>query len=171
MEIVLDSGVVSLGFKELTESDWIRVALEQSCQEIRAEALEKHDYADRTGNLSRAIHYEIDKQNLVGDVSIDSIVAPYGAFVHEPTGTHAPAEKRMKSKYHRYPDGSYAIRSTKYKALHLINKGGKDIFRRLVKHPGTPADPFIYYALENKEDDAVNIFRMQVKRAIEGAKL
>lgn len=115
--------------------------------------------------LEKAIEYKMHPEALAGEIFINGNVAPYGIFVHEPTGKFAPPDKRLPSKYHRYPDGSYEIRSSRYKALRFIDKNGEEVFAKRVRHPGSKADRFLYKALETKENAAVEAFRAAVQAA------
>lgn len=165
MEIKVNTEPVIRGFKRLSESDYIRIGLEEACQIVRNEAQDMHDFKSHTLNLERAMEYKVHPNALEGEVFINGEVAPYGIFVHEPTGKFAPSAKRLPSKYHRYPDGSYEIRSSRYKALRFIDKNGEEVFAKRVRHPGSKADHFLYKAVESKEDAAVEAFRAAVQIA------
>lgn len=164
MGLVIDSGVVLKGFKELSQEDYIRIGLEKACQVIQMEARMVHDFKSKTNKLERAIEYRVNVKELTGEVFINNDMAPYGIFVHEPTGTFAPPSKRMKSKYHRYEDGSYSLRPVNKQML----RTGDFRFAKQYRHPGSDADPFIYNAAKTKEDEAIKQFRLQVEAAIGG---
>lgn len=169
MEIKVNAEPVIRGFKRLSESDYIRIGLEEACQIVRNEAQDVHGFASHTLNLERAIEYKVHPEALEGEVFINGDVAPYGIFVHEPTGKFAPPDKRLASKYHRYPDGSYEIRPSRFKALRFIDQNGEEVFAKRVRHPGSKADRFLYKAAEAKEDAVVEAFRAAVQTATKEA--
>lgn len=147
----------------------MRQAMAESCRLVQRGAREKHRFKSRTGALERAVRFRTDSAKCEGTVYLDSSAAPYGVFVHEPTGTFAPPGKRLPSKYHRWPDGSYAIRPLNKKTLRFLGRSGDFIFRKSVRHPGTDADRFLYEAAERSREEINRIFSRHVQTAAKEA--
>ena len=61
----------------------IRQAVKASTIDVRETAQEQHRFTSRTGNLEKAIDYQISNSGMQGVVFLDNDVAKYGPFVHE----------------------------------------------------------------------------------------
>lgn len=148
-------------------------ALQESCRDVRDDARKKefHRFRSKSGALEKAIRFRVNLANCEGIIDIDPAVAPYGIFVHEPTGTHAPPDKRLPSKFYRWADGSYAIRPVNKKFLRFIGSNGKHVFARQVRHPGTPADQFLYKSAEYNRSNINQIFARHTDAALREAGL
>ena len=124
----------------------LRQAIKASTIEVQGEAQTNHRFISRTGQLERSIDVKFNENN--GVVYIDSQSAPHGPFVHQGTGAHTIFPKNKK-------------------ALRWAPQGGGAFhFAKVVHHPGTKSDPFLYNALRNKHDDIRNIFAKYTKMAL-----
>ena len=124
----------------------IRQAIKVSTIEVQDEAQTNHRFISRTGQLERSIDVKFNENS--GIVYIDSQSAPHGPFVHQGTGAHTIFPKNKK-------------------ALRWAPQGGGAFhFAKVVHHPGTKSDPFLYNALRNKQDDIRNIFAKYTKMAL-----
>ena len=124
----------------------IRQAIKASTIEVQDEAQTNHRFISRTGQLERSIDVKFNENS--GIVYIDSQSAPHGPFVHEGTAPHSIFPKNKK-------------------ALRWVPQGGGAFqFARVVHHPGTKSDPFLFNALKNKKDDIRNIFAKYTKTAL-----
>lgn len=127
----------------------IRQAVKASTIDVRETAQEQHRFTSRTGNLEKAIDYQISNSGMQGVVFLDIDVAKYGPFVHEGTPAHV-INPRFK------------------KVLRFVPRGGNGfVFTRRVFHPGTAPDPFLYNALENNIPNIINIFSQYTGHALD----
>ena len=121
-------------------------AIKASTIEVQDEAQTNHRFISRTGQLERSIDVKFNDNS--GIVYIDSQSAPHGPFVHDGTMAHDIFPKNKK-------------------ALRWAPQGGGAFqFARVVHHPGTKSDPFLFNALKNKKDDIRNIFAKYTKVAL-----
>lgn len=124
----------------------LRQAIKASTIEVQDEAQTNHRFISRTGQLERSIDVKFNENS--GIVYIDSQSAPHGPFVHQGTRAHTIFPKNKK-------------------ALRWAPQGGGAFhFAKVVHHPGTKSDPFLYNALRNKQDDIRNIFAKYTKMAL-----
>ena len=124
----------------------LRQAIKASTIEVQDEAQNNHRFISRTGQLERSIDVKFNENS--GIVYIDSQSAPHGPFVHEGTRAHTIFPKNKKP-LRWAPQG-----------------GGAFHFAKVVHHPGTKGDPFLFNALKNKKDDIRNIFAKYTKTAL-----
>ena len=134
----------------------VRKGILESCRLVQREARSKHRFTSQTGVLERSITYYLEKGALVGVVAI-SDAAPYGVFVHEPTGIYGPKKER------------YQIRPKRKQALRWA-ADGKLHFARLVNHPGSPADRFLYEAADRSRERIRQIFARHIQKAVRAEK-
>lgn len=134
----------------------VRKGILESCRLVQREARSKHRFTSQTGVLERSITYYLEKGALVGVVAI-SDAAPYGVFVHEPTGLYGPKKER------------YPIRPKRKQALRWA-ADGKLHFARLVNHPGSPADRFLYEAADRSRERIRQIFARHIQKAVRAEK-
>lgn len=113
----------------------VKQCLRDACILIKRTAKEEHKFESKSGKLERAIKFRVLKDMMTGSVYIDEDIAPYGVFVHEPTGIYKEGGSR------------YPIKARNAKFLEF-KFGDKTIYRQKVMHPGSPADPFIDNAFE-----------------------
>ena len=139
----------------------IRRGLKEACVAVQESARSKHRFHAHTGALERAISYRVNRMRAEGVVFIDEDVAPYGKYVHEPTGIYGPRH----AKYQIPKDVSKARKVLRF------SKGSKFVFRRRVMHPGSRADRFLYEAADRKAECINEIFRRRTKMALEAAGL
>lgn len=126
----------------------LRQAVKASAREVQEYAQENHRFTSKTGELERAIDVR-QVSDFTAEVYIDSNVANYGPFVHNGTKAHI-------------------IRPKVKKALRWVPQGGNAfIFARRVRHPGTRSDPFLYKALEAKQEAIKGIFSKAVNVALD----
>ena len=93
----------------------VRRGLLESCRLVQSEARSRHQFTSRTGVLERSIEYRLERGSLVGVVKI-SDAAPYGVFVHEPTGIYGPTKERYQIR----PKRKQALRWAADGKLHLL---------------------------------------------------
>ncbi|WP_110955207.1 hypothetical protein [Anaerosinus massiliensis] len=154
-----------------TTLNYMRRALQESCRLVQRGAREQHKFKSRGGSLERAIRFRTNLKKCEGVIDINPAIASYGVFVHEPTGTFAPADKRLPSKFYRWADGSYAIKPVNKKMLRFLDKRGGFVFARKVRHPGTPADRFLYESADRNRAEINEIFARNNRLAIKEAGL
>lgn len=118
-------------------------ALAVSLRDVQERARAEHRFTTRTGLAERSIRTaEARKgQTLSGTVYT---ALDYGVYLHEGTKPHVIEPRRKK-----------ALRWT---------DGGRFVFARRVKHPGTKADPYIYDALDAEEPVIVSRFEALAER-------
>lgn len=118
-------------------------ALAISLRDVQERARAEHRFTTRTGLAERSIRTaEARKgQTLFGTVYT---ALDYGVYLHEGTRPHVIEPRRKK-----------ALRWT---------DGGRFVFARRVKHPGTKADPYIYDALDAEEPVIVSRFEALAER-------
>lgn len=127
----------------------IRQAVKASTIDVRETAQEQHRFTSRTGNLEKAIDYQISNSGMQGVVFLDNDIAKYGPFVHEGTPAHV-INPRFK------------------KVLRFVPRGGNGfVFARRVFHPGTKSDPFLYDAINRKRGDVYATFAKATNMALE----
>lgn len=132
----------------------VRRAILKSCRLVQHEARTKHRFTSQTGVLEESIDYRLEREEPIGIVSIN---APYGVFVHEPTGIYGPSKER------------YQIRPKRKQALRWA-ADGKFHIARLVNHPGSPADRFLYEAADRCRERIREIFAQHIQKAIQSGK-
>lgn len=126
----------------------LRQAVRASAREVQEEAQRTHRFTSKTGDLEKAIDTRMIA-NTVAEVYIDTNVAPHGPFVHNGTKAHIIKPKRKR-------------------ALRWVPKGGNAFaFAKVVRHPGTQADPFLYDALSASEDSIRDIFARATNAAMD----
>ena len=136
----------------------MRRALREACVAVQFTARTEHKFRAHPDNtLERAIAYRVEQMKLEGIVLIDPS-APYGKFVHEPTGLFGP-------KHAKYP-----ITPKHKKALRWAENGEFVYFKR-VMHPGSPEDRFLYKAAERNRAKIDEIFERRTQAALEAAGL
>ena len=129
----------------------IRRGLLESCRLVQSEARAKHRFRSRNGNLEKAVVYDVDAERAEGVISIDDVLAPYGVFVHEGTRPHEIHPKHKKAL--RWPYGQ---------EFH---------FAKVVHHPGTQPDQFLYEAADRSREEINAIFSRHVDEAFRRAGL
>ena len=155
IRVEFDAEVALRTIEEIGKSrtaEAVRKGILESCRLVQREARSKHRFTSQTGVLERSITYYLEKGALVGVVAI-SDAAPYGVFVHEPTGLYGPKKER------------YQIRPKRKQALRWA-ADGKLHFARLVNHPGSPADRFLYEAADRSRERIRQIFVRHIQKAI-----
>ena len=110
------------------------VAVLDAGEIVAEEARLTHRYQTRTG----AVEHSVDVR-LVGpaaaSVFLDTSKAPYAPFVHAGTRPHT-------------------IMPVKRELLRWVSRGDW-VSKRMVRHPGTKADPFLFDAAAKKEAEVV----------------
>ncbi len=128
----------------------VKTALQLGADLVVKEAKTKHDYTDRTGELTNSIMADDIQGSFASGMSITvSAGAKHGAFVEFGTKAHT-------------------IRPNVKKALRWPVSGGF-AFAKEVKHPGTKAIPFLADAMEAKLDIIEDILEDATADAFEDA--
>lgn len=159
VRVEFDAEAVLRTIEEIGKSrtaEAVRKGILESCRLVQREARSKHRFTSQTGVLERSITYYLEKGALVGVVAI-SDAAPYGVFVHEPTGIYGPKKER------------YQIRPKRKQALRWA-ADGKLHFARLVNHLGSPADRFLYEAADRSRERIRQIFARHIQKAVRAEK-
>lgn len=125
----------------------LSLAVKESITEVQEEARATHVFESRTGTLEKAIETRFKSDGLVGEVYLDTNVAPYAKFVHEGTKAHSIFPKNKRS-------------------LRFVSNG-RFAFTKHVMHPGTKKDQFLYEAFEKTRPTVVSIFKKHTKKSIE----
>ena len=129
----------------------IRRGLLEACRLVQREAREKHRFRSKTGQLEKAVVYEVDAGKAEGVISLDENTAYYAPFVHQGTRPH---EIRPRNKLAlRWPEGDHFV------------------FAKRVHHPGTGKDPFLYEAADRSREEINAIFARHVDEAFRRAGL
>ena len=128
-----DSSTLLQAFERAPEviSTELKSELGQGLRSIQADARENHRFVRKSGNLQKAILWETASTGLEGTIRIEESKAPYGAAVHDGSRAHIITPKKAK-------------------ILHFVS-GGKEVFARIVHHPGTKPDQFVYQAVERQK--------------------
>lgn len=180
-----------------TTIDHMRMALLESCRKIRETARERHRFKAKTGALERAMSFRVDAakrsgtkyltnisraNSMFGEIFIDEKIAPYGKYVHEPTGIYGPKHRKYliapKNKkmlrWARFIDGAKPISVSQYKNMRKgkYRKGEHGfVLSKKVMHPGSAADQFIYIAAQRQREWINDIFARHTQSAIKEAGL
>jgi len=111
----------------------MRRAVKTSAVMVQEEAQQVHRFQTRKGTLESAIDVSISTTEAVSKVFLNDGVARYGKWIHDGSRPHV-------------------IRPKNKKLLRWVQNGR---FRsaKLVHHPGTKPDPFIYEAAERKRGE------------------
>lgn len=135
-------------------------ALKSATKEVAKYARNHHEYKARTGMLERATIYKVSENDLKGWVTIDRTIAPYGPYVH-----------RGYKAFDIVPRNKKALRwvasttATTFNGKAITKRGFA--FAKRVHHPGYKGDPFLFNALEAKQDDVIKIFNSRVEAALQ----
>ena len=159
VRVEFDAEAVLRTIEEIGKSrtaEAVRKGILESCRLVQREARSKHRFTSQTGVLERSITYYLEKGALVGVVAI-SDAAPYGVFVHEPTGIYGPKEER----YQMRPKRKQALRCAADGKLHIA---------RLVNHLGSPAGRFLYEAADRSRERIRQIFARHIQKAVRAEK-
>lgn len=136
----------------------MRLAMRVSLRAIQTRARAEHRFRTHTGNLERSVTTQlVSNWPVVGRIKLDSAITKttdggsYGGYMHDGTKPHdiKPRDKR---------------------ALRWVGKSGF-VFAKVVHHPGTKADPFLYEAAENERININAIFDRYTSEAIRKAGL
>lgn len=156
---------------------YVRRALLESCRAIRETARERttHKFLSKTGALERAISYRVERTVMEGIVYIDEKVAPYGKYVHEPTGIYGPKHRKYdifpKNKkclrWATFIGGEKEITPTSYANMRRgkYRRGSEFLFSKYVRHPGSKADQFLYNAAEKNRKKVNEILTKHLTEA------
>ncbi len=128
----------------------LRLAIKASVNEVRDEAQIAHNFTSRSGDLERSVETEFSNDGMSGRAYLDTNIAPYAGFVHSGTPAHKIFPVRRMAL--RWPN---------------VGANASFIFAKVVNHPGTKADPFLFNALETKHGEINSIFRQYVGKACE----
>lgn len=169
-----DNGVVQ-GMEKLRikARQYIAVGLDLSAKVVQGYARSNHNFKASTSRLEDAIDYEVYDKQQYAEVFINEDIAPYGKYVHEPTGKYGPKKK----PYDIFPKNKKMLRfapspgTAKWRPPpygRFFKEGWCFAFG--VSHPGSPADPFLYNALENTHDEVIQILNQHVQKALEAGK-
>lgn len=115
---------------------------------VQGTARAKHKFRSQSGLTELAIETDVrtnGQEGVVGEVSLNDAVSPYGRFLHDGAKPHVIAPRKKKAL--RWP------------------AGGGFRFAMKVMHPGTKPDPFIYSAGEANQANINEIFNRYVDRA------
>lgn len=161
MRVSFDAKAVLEAMDEAPETTvrHMRRALLESCRLVQRGAREVHRYKPHSGELTRAVRYRTQIAKCEGAIDINPAIAPYGVYVHEPTGKYGPRGQ------------PYPIVAKNKKFLRFKGRDGKYIFRRSVMHPGSKADPFLYDSAERNREEINDIFARHTKAAVKEAGL
>lgn len=129
----------------------MRVAIKEGLQEVEDYARENHKYISRSGNADRAYKTDVDESGLSGTLRLDGEIssAPYVFPLHE--GHKA-----------------YKVYPVNKKALYWV-KDGKEYYSKGHTIPAAPGDPWLYRAMEEKQDDVMEILNKAMADTIKEA--
>lgn len=147
LSITIDKSNIPLTKKELDAC--IIKCLTASCERVRDTARKEHKFETKSGKLERAIKFKIIKAHKEGIVYIDKKDAKYSTYVHEPTGM-------FKEGGSRYP---IRPKSPNGRLVFFWKRLGRWVTRYSVMHTGSPADRFLYEALEKNKPFIIDLFR------------
>lgn len=139
-------------------------AMKRACIYISNYVKRNHNYKDRTGRLTRAIHYTILNQAKKGLLYIkesETKVDPkYGNY------SYAPYVFNDTGSYSNKRDRYYTIRPRYARALHFFNRNGEEVYTAQVRHPGSPADESLNNAVHATRKQIVNIYKEELKKFV-----
>lgn len=118
-------------------------ALSLSLRDVQERARGHHRFTTRTGLAERSIRTASARKGRTLSGTVYTVL-DYGVYLHQGTNPHVIEPRRKK-----------ALRWT---------DGGKFVFARRVKHPGTKKDPYIYEALDAEEPVIVSRFEALAER-------
>lgn len=118
-------------------------ALSLSLRDVQERARGHHRFTTRTGLAERSIRTASARKGRTLSGTVYTVL-DYGVYLHQGTNPHVIESRRKK-----------ALRWT---------DGGKFVFARRVKHPGTKKDPYIYEALDAEEPVIVSRFEALAER-------
>lgn len=140
-----------------------RQGLQESCRVIQRRARRVHKFKSRTGNLERAVQYEVHTPEAI--IRVADETAPYGKYVHTGTGKYGPKKrpydifpKNKKRLRFATSPGTATFRGAPYDRFH---EGGFT-YAKGVTHPGIHPDPFLYEAGEASEKQINAIFERRI---------
>ena len=133
-------------------SNNMRLGMRKALLDVQGKARREHRFTTRTGQLEKAIKYEV-KQGfpITGLIGINKKDAYYGKYVHDGTGPHIIIPRKKK-----------ALR---------FEIGGVPFVRTKVRHPGIKADPFLVSAFENSRFNIIRRFEEAIDNAVREANL
>lgn len=126
------------------------IGLWLAARAIQREARIIHRYITRTGALDRSIGAQVNREELAGEVFLDTGIAKYAPYQHDGTGIYGKRKRRIKSRN----------KKTSF---------FQGIFRKSSK--GIRADPFIDIAAKNKLNDVIEILTKSLGIGLVKAKL
>ncbi len=133
----------------------MRMALQMIADEVVVHAKQNHDYQDRTGRLTQSIRAEQVEGSFAEGFTISMLAGgmrvQYAAHVEWGTRPHI-------------------IRARNARMLRFT-MGGRDVFRRSVRHPGTRPYRFMQNALNAKVSRAEELIDSAMELAAEEAGL
>lgn len=118
-------------------------ALSLSLRDVQERARGHHRFTTRTGLAERSIRTASARKGRTLSGTVYTVL-DYGVYLHQGTNPHVIEPRRKK-----------ALRWT---------DGGKFVFARRVKHPGTKKDPYLYDALDEEEPSIVSRFESLAER-------
>ncbi|MDU2066630.1 MAG: hypothetical protein E6713_17565 [Sporomusaceae bacterium] len=139
----------------------MRLAMNISCRDVQSEARAVHMFRSRTGNLERAVDFNVNDKGdngVEGKVLIDENVAPYGKFVHPGTGIYAGRS-------------AWQVRPRQKKSLRWVGSDGRFRFSKGNTIRGQRPDPFLYKSAEKNRQHVNDVFSSYTNRAIKEAGL
>lgn len=133
-----DAASVSSSFR-----GYVRSAMNKSTILIKNDArrIRTGSFRNRTGNLRRSITRKVSNNGFHGEISVGS-QAPYGIYVEEGTKPHIIRPKNKK--------------------MLAFKVGGRMVFAKQVRHPGTKAYKFMEYAFKNNLDEVQRLFSKEI---------
>jgi len=141
------------------ETAWqMRQALREACHAVKRTAQTEHKFKSHTGNLEQSVVYRTNAKKMSGTIYLDSRIAPYGVYVHEPTGIYKP----HGDFYDIYPKNKRFLRWVKDNHV---------FFSKHVRHPGSDKDQFLYEAAEKNREKINEIFARRMENALRAAGL
>lgn len=127
--------------------DGLRHAVDTAAREGAQEAITRHVYHDRTGNLTRSIGSITGVSGARDDFAAEIVaLESYASYVEGGTRAHVIEARRVSM-------------------LRFTNQSGETVFRARVNHPGTQAAPFMSFAYFKAERVLVREVELAVSRA------
>lgn len=135
--------------------DHLRIAVKSSTVDVQREARKTHRFkSNSTGKgafAEKSVTVEFPDE-MTGRVFLNTAVAQHVAFIHNGTRPHPILPKNASLATQKANAGKFKLEKGSRLVLRWATPGGKFAFARHVNHPGTKADPFLYAALEARQE-------------------
>jgi hypothetical protein len=130
-----------------TIEDGLRKAVNRAAREGATEAIQRHTFTNRSGDLERSIGSIVDAGSTTDDYGAEIVaLAQYASYVEDGTKPHVIEARRTAM-------------------LRWVNQLGAVMFRMRVNHPGTAPRPFMGLAYIKAEAVLIRECELALEKA------